>query len=395
MRPKIMAALNVLAPNKALEFKNLVAATDGNLGAHLDTLERAGCVANRKIVCRQAARRRAPAAALLPITLLTCAKFWMEAAMRKILWGAAAIVVLVLAAVAGVLAFDAPSKPPTLASIQDPFATIDFRDMPPVQTYATRDGVKLGYRIYEGGGDQIVVMIHGSSDDGSGMHALARAMKDAGASVYVPVLRGHYGSPRQGDIDYIGQLDDDLADMVAMLRAAHPKASLSLIGFSSGGGFVLRVIGGSDEKLFDRFIMISPALPPRAPTHRPNYGDWAAAAVPRIVALSLLNGIGVDWFNGLPIVAFATSPKVKSLTSWYSFRLAVNFAAPQRDYRTTLQRSRKPVALLVGGSDELFYPDKFAPTLQPGRPDLKITIVPGLGHIGMVVSPAGIAAIVT
>src|SRR6185437_11698746 len=176
MRPKIMAALNVLAPNKALEFKNWVAATDGNLGAHLDTLERAGCVANRKIVCRQAARRRAPADALLPITLLTCAKSWMEAAMGKILWGAAAIVVLVLAAVAGVLAFDAPSKPPTLASIQDPFATVD--------------GVKLGYRVYQGGGDQIVVMIHGSSDDSSGMHALARAMKDAGASVYVPVLRG-------------------------------------------------------------------------------------------------------------------------------------------------------------------------------------------------------------
>ncbi|HEY7992268.1 MAG TPA: transcriptional regulator [Stellaceae bacterium] len=44
-----MAALNVLAPNKALEFKNLVAATDGNLGAHLDTLERAGCVAIEKL----------------------------------------------------------------------------------------------------------------------------------------------------------------------------------------------------------------------------------------------------------------------------------------------------------------------------------------------------------
>ncbi len=237
-------------------------------------------------------------------------------------------------------------------------------------------------------------MIHGSSDDGSGMHALAKAFRDAGASVYVPVLRGHYGSPRQGDIDYIGQLDDDLVDMVSMLRASHPKASLSLIGFSSGGGFVLRVIGGADEKLFDRFILISPALPPGAPTHRPNYGDWASVAVPRIIALSLFNRIGIDWFNGLPIVAFATSPKVKSLTSWYSFRLAVNFAAPMRDYQAALPHSSKPVALLVGGSDELFYPERFAPTLQPGRPDLKVTIVPGLGHIGMTVTPEGIAAVV-
>jgi DNA-binding MarR family transcriptional regulator len=48
MRLRIMAALNVLAPDAALEFsrlKALVGATDGNLGAHLDTLEKAGYVA--------------------------------------------------------------------------------------------------------------------------------------------------------------------------------------------------------------------------------------------------------------------------------------------------------------------------------------------------------------
>jgi len=314
--------------------------------------------------------------------------------MRKVLWGVAAIVVLIVAAFAGILAFDAPAKPTPLASISNPFASVDFSDLPKVRTYAARDGVQLGYRAYEGGGDQIVVMMHGSSDNGSGMHALARAMRDAGASVYVPVVRGHYGSPRQGDIDYIGQLEDDLADMVAMLRASHPKASLSLVGFSSGGGYVLRVIGGPDEKLFDRFILISPALPPGAPTHRPNYGGWATVAVPRIVALSLLNRVGIDWFNFLPIVAFATNPSNKGLTSWYSFRLAVNYAAPLSNYQAALPRSRKPVALLVGSKDELFYPDQFAPTLQPMRPDLKVTIVPGPGHIGMTVAPEGIAAVV-
>ena len=52
MRLKIMAALNVLAPDAQLEFtrlKGLVGATDGNLGAHLDTLEKAGYVAIEKL----------------------------------------------------------------------------------------------------------------------------------------------------------------------------------------------------------------------------------------------------------------------------------------------------------------------------------------------------------
>lgn len=47
-RLRIMAALNVLTPEAPLEFTRLraiVQATDGNLGAHLDTLEKAGYVA--------------------------------------------------------------------------------------------------------------------------------------------------------------------------------------------------------------------------------------------------------------------------------------------------------------------------------------------------------------
>lgn len=47
-RLRIMAALNVLAPRKQLEFtrlRALVQTTDGNLGAHLETLAQAGYVA--------------------------------------------------------------------------------------------------------------------------------------------------------------------------------------------------------------------------------------------------------------------------------------------------------------------------------------------------------------
>ena len=52
MRLKIMAALNTVAARKgAIEFtrlKVLVGATDGNLGAHLETLEKAGYIVIEK-----------------------------------------------------------------------------------------------------------------------------------------------------------------------------------------------------------------------------------------------------------------------------------------------------------------------------------------------------------
>jgi DNA-binding MarR family transcriptional regulator len=52
MRLRIMAALSVLSGEQQLEFtrlKGLVGATDGNLGAHLETLEKAGYVGIEKL----------------------------------------------------------------------------------------------------------------------------------------------------------------------------------------------------------------------------------------------------------------------------------------------------------------------------------------------------------
>jgi DNA-binding MarR family transcriptional regulator len=51
LRLKIMAALNAMPANSGLEFsklKKLTGATDGNLGAHIETLSKAGYVGIEK-----------------------------------------------------------------------------------------------------------------------------------------------------------------------------------------------------------------------------------------------------------------------------------------------------------------------------------------------------------
>lgn len=268
---------------------------------------------------------------------------------------------------------------------------IDLTGLPTLSRYTARDGTPLAYRSYPGGGEQVAVLIHGSGTESSVMNALARTLNVAGATVYTPDLRGHGSSGRRGDIDYIGQLDDDLADLIAAIRPGHPNAAITLIGFSGGGAFTIRIAGGPYGSLFNRYIVIDPAIVYPSPLARPNAGGWAIPYVPRIVALMALNKIGIHRFDGLDVIVFAIPPGNPNLTGSYSFRLAMNLGSS--DYFGALERTRKPMALIAGSDDDQFYADRYAPLLQLPKPDLTVELVPGLDHVDMLMKPTALAAL--
>ena len=295
-------------------------------------------------------------------------------------------------ALGGMLAFGTAAAPPPLASVYDNVRRIDHSGLPPLERYATRDGSTLAYRAWPGGSERVAVLIHGSTGLSANMNPLAKALVADGATVYAPDMRGHGESGRRGDIDYIGQMDDDMADFMALIKPRHPGARFTLIGFSSGGGFTLRRAGGSNGDLFDSYILLSPFLGPRAPSSRPDSGHWAVAYQGRIVALLLLDRVGIRWFDGLPAVAFARRPDPREPIPIWSFRLAANFGSGF-DAIGACQRARKPMALLVGGDDDEMVADAYAPMLNPVRPDIPVEVVPGIGHMGMTIEPAALAAI--
>ena len=60
------------------------------------------------------------------------------------------------------------------------------------------------------------IVVHGSSGSSGGtIHALSRALAARGVETYAVDIRGHGASGTRGDIGYVGQLEDDLADFVA------------------------------------------------------------------------------------------------------------------------------------------------------------------------------------
>ena len=296
------------------------------------------------------------------------------------------------AAMALAIALGGPGQPAPMPSITAAFRHLDYSSLPAVERFATRDGSQLAFRRYAAAAARplgSVVLIHGSSATGSSMHTMAQAFSASGYAVYALDMRGHGASGVRGRIDRIGQLEDDVEDFINALKPAAPR---TLIGFSSGGGFVLRFASDARQTLFDGYLLLSPFLSQDAPTQKKNSGGWVSVGLPRIVAIAVLDGFGIGAFNDLPVTAFPVEESSKALlTAQYSFSLAQNFR-PRRDYAADIRAVRKPMAVLVGQRDEAFHAERFAAVFAANAPMVPVVVIPNLGHVGLTLDPVGLEA---
>src|SRR6267378_4471318 len=183
------------------------------------------------------------------------------------------------------------ARPPEMRSVSESRHGVDFSNLPALERFQARDGTMLGFRHYPASSPatgRAAIVIHGSSgSSGTTIHALSGALAAHGVETFAIDIRGHGASGTRGDIGYVGQLEDDLADFVAVLRKTTLAAPLTLIGHSAGGAFALRVAGSPIQNLFARTVLLAPYLGYDAPTNRPNSGGWASADIPRFIALSV------------------------------------------------------------------------------------------------------------
>lgn len=304
------------------------------------------------------------------------------------------LLAVIVAALALAILLGGPRQLPPMASIDSPFRHVDFSRLPPRSRFTARDGRALAYRAYPASGSVrrgSVVLVHGSAAQSQSLHPLAMRLAEAGFDSYALDVRGHGESGTRGRIAYVGQLEDDLEDLVAAVGPAHPRL---LLGFSSGGGFALRFAGSDRQRLFEGYVLLSPFLHQEAATYRPDAGGWVSVGVPRIAALTILDRIGIRWFADLPVAAYAIDARSRDiLTPSYSFALAANFR-PHQDWRGDVRRTSQPMIVLVGADDEVFRPDRFAEAFEKAGRAVPVTTVPGVGHVGLTLEPAGMAAIV-
>lgn len=313
---------------------------------------------------------------------------------RILLTASVSVAVTALAALAAAVAFGGPAPIAPLASINEPFAKVDFSTVPKAQRYQARDGTALSWLRYAPTGSDVaphrVVLVHGSSARAQSLHPLAQALAAAGYEVAALDMRGHGESGPRGQAAYIGQLEDDVEDF---LRAVpHAKPSM-LMGFSSGGGFALRFAGSARQQLFDRYVLLAPYLRFDAPTARPDNGGWVSIGMPRMIGLHMLNAAGVKAWNDLPVINFGLNDVArKLLTPSYSFTLATGFG-PHHDYLADIRGARGSVHVIAGRDDELFHAERYAEVFAGAGKPVPVTLVPGANHMGLTLDAVAVRAV--
>ncbi len=312
--------------------------------------------------------------------------------LKLVRWGLAIIGFAGL--VLGTLIASPLRRPPELTSISTTARAVDRSTMPAIERFQARDGTVLGFRHYPArppASAQVAIVVHGSSGSSIAVHALAKGLAEHGVETYAPDIRGHGASGTRGDIVYLGQLEDDLADFVGLIRKTSPAAPLTLIGHSSGGGFALRVAGSPLQSLFQRTVLLAPYLGYDAPSSRRDAGGWASPDIPRFLGLTVLRHLGILCCESLPTIAFAVAPDSNAiLASTYSYRLMRNFGSSP-DYREDLSAATRPVAVFAGAADELMVPAKYRDAVGQRA---AVTLIDGVNHMGIVSDPRAVSAIV-
>jgi alpha-beta hydrolase superfamily lysophospholipase len=263
--------------------------------------------------------------------------------------------------------------------------------------FELRDGAELFARRYAADSDSTIVLLHGITGDSHAFNTSAGMLRETvDAEVITPDSRGHGRSEgRRGDLGPLGQYEDDIADVLAQIRARKPDGRLILAGHSVGGGIALRYAGLDGAPPVDAYLLFAPHLGFDSPTTYPpkpaasEGGPSVKVHGWRMIGLVMLNLVGIDRFNDLYVIDFGSPP---GSTPRYTHR-AFSSVAPT-DYRAALESVDRPLLVLVGTNDESFYAEHYEAVVSEYSQG-KVLVFEGLNHNAITHDPQVLEAVRT
>ncbi|NHK26548.1 alpha/beta hydrolase [Parvularcula flava] len=291
---------------------------------------------------------------------------------------------------------DYPMDEASWRGMQQAGGTVMTLDKPfEERVFSARDGEHLFTRVYGPSTGTTIVFLHGVAADSTYLNNAAGLLHAATrARVITPDMRGvgQSGGDRY-TVDYIGQYEDDVADMVAQLRKDNPDERIILAGHSMGGGVMLRHALLDDAVAPDAYLLFAP-----------NFGEGPTQADPaamdeqtrafvraivhfelkRFIGLIMFDSVGVSALNDKPVLYFNAPPEMPA----YSFSSVMSGQpiAPA-DTFVALAAIDVPLLVLVGENDDTFIASAYEPIVSANS-DGETVVVPGQTHGGLINDPA-------
>lgn len=266
--------------------------------------------------------------------------------------------------------------------------------------FALADGGHLHAQVFPADSETTIVLVHGILSSGYPLNRASGLLRAATHATIVTVdLRGHGESTgARGDVDSIGQYEEDLGQVITTLRKEKPVQRFVLAGHSMGGGITLRYASraatpghdGNDViPPLDAYLLLAPHLGPKAPstrmTEKPGDADFARIHLPRTLGLLAANGVGVTQFNGLRTLFF-NLPEEMPVRS-YTFRAQASmYPWDYREALANLATAEPPLLLIAGRADEVFLADRYAEALRSYSKG-SVRLVEGANHDGVLEDP--------
>ncbi len=281
---------------------------------------------------------------------------------------------------------DAAAPPEATSSETEPTAAAGVQEI----SIKARDGESLFARRYVSDSSTAIILMHGIANNSAAFDYAARTLREGtGAQVVTLDFRGHGRSGGASfDVDYIGQYEDDLEDLIEYVSREGLAQRIIVAGHSMGGGVAMRYALKDGAPVPDAYLLLAPNFG-EGPTQKSGGdGEDSAAFVHfdlrRMIGILMLNTVAIHALDDLPILYFNTPTQRMDYT-----HRAVMSAQPIRPDTSdiALQAVTSPLLVVVGGSDEVFEVDAFEPFVSENS-DGETVIVPGLTHDGVVNDPA-------
>jgi acylglycerol lipase len=168
--------------------------------------------------------------------------------------GATIAVAAMTLALFSAIAACAPTTQSTLNTHQPPRLTAAHAVM--------RDGAKLPLTKWLPRTSPVaaVVALHGFNDHSGAFDDLGQALAAAGVAVYAYDQRGFGGAPGHGTWAGHETMGRDLATIVRLIRARHPKIPVHALGESMGGAVIMAAVAGDARPAIDGAVLSAPAV---------------------------------------------------------------------------------------------------------------------------------------